>query len=784
MTTGHPTAHDFRSVLSLDPLLDFWRNHVVPMCPHTASMFEAAAGHLEANDAIGGQELDPAKMRQHLAHLVPLMTAVFPSSTWESDLATAVTPLDNRPFFYTPLFERYFLPDDGRMRGTLKQPQVDTAVFQRLRAFWLILDKVYGIVQGRSIPVVRTIVDPETGLDRHYRMLPDWQFLRVATQGRLEPLSDRDRAAILENIDDPEVLARLVPAQRFEFQGFIVIRAVDITQSEVLADLERGLIDQETIFCSDGFGRLQQRLRILFGRPDLRAGLGALHGDQVWVVNDQEHSAANCIFKNSNHVRVADLQGSMWLRAVNQRDMLIVPDLADGQRLSPAEQELLDLGFRSALIVPLIYQGSIIGTFFILSPRPNDFDAMDKLLIKPTVPLFSMALKRGVDDIHNEVQAIIKEKCTALHPSVEWRFRQAAFSHLERRHMGEASELEPIVFKDVIPLYGQTDIRGSSEARSRSIQADLTEQLRLAREVFERAGQIKSWPLIRQFDYRIAQRIDQLRQGLPTGAESEMIAFLKQEAEPTFEELLRIGPRVAQAVENYRRALDPRHGFVYRERQAYETSVSLLNARLSAYLEQAEAAAQKEYPHYFEKHQTDGLDYVIYLGQAMREDGHFTAFHLQNLILWQLILACGMAWHTEQTKPELSVPLDTCHLIFYSTTPLSIRFRYDEKRFDVDGAYDVRHEIVKSRLDKAVVKGSGERLTQPGRIAIVYAHAHEAEEMRQHLHYLQSNEHLLEDIEPLELEDLPSVKGLKALRVGVNLEAPALARQVTLVAAG
>ena len=747
-------------------------------------MFEMFERNIRENPALNGDIPNPRVIKQYEGEIVPLMTAVFPPSSWETDLAGAVTPLANQPFYYTPLFEKYFMSMDGQMGGTLKRPEQDSDHFHRLRAYWLILDKVYGISHGRNIPVIRTIEDPVTGLDRYYQILPDWQFLQVRPQGPPKPLSAQEQGLILENIDNLEVLAQLIPPQHFEFRGFIVIRAVDVTQSEVVTDLERGLIDQQTIFCTDGFGRLQKRLRTLFGRPDLRAGLGALHGDQVWVVTDEEHTTTNCIFKNSNHISLADLQGSMWMRAVNQGDMLIVPDLAAEQQLSPAEQELLDLGLHSALIVPLLFQSAIIGTFFILSPRANDFNAMDKMLIKPTVPLFSMALKRGVEDIHNEVQAIIKEKCTALHPSVEWRFRKAAFSHLERLHFGEASELEPIVFKDVIPLFGQSDIRGSSEARSRSIQADLAEQLGLALDVFDRAGQAKSWPLIKQYHYRIERRLDRLREGLRTGAESDMVTFLQKEVEPTFEELLRIGPRVAQAVDKYRRALDPQRGFVYRERNAYEKSVSMLNARLCAYLDQEETAAQKEYPHYFEKHQTDGLDYVIYLGRSMREDAHFTPFHLQNLILWQLILACGMAWHTEQAKPELSVPLDTCHLIFYSTSPLSIRFRYDEKRFDVDGAYDVRHEIIKSRLDKAVVKDNGERLTQPGRIAIVYSHPHEAQDMRQHIQYLQSKEHLLGDLEQLELEDLPSVKGLKALRVGVNLAGQALAHRVRQVAVG
>ena len=784
MHSDDQAEHEFLSVLSLEPLLDFWRAHVAPKCQDLAKMFELFERNILDNPELNGDIDDPGVIEQYEEEIVPLMAAVFPASSWESDLAGAVTPLANQPFYYTPRFGRQFLSADGAIRGSLKKPEQDILQFHQLRAYWLILDKVYGIGQGRNIPVIRAVTDPESGLERYYQMLPDWQFLRVQTQRAPIPLSPEQKSLISENIDNPEALARLIPPQQFEFRGFIVIRAVDVTQSEVLADLERGVIDQETIFCNDGFGRLQQRLRTLFGRPELRAGLGAMHGDQVWVVTDEAHTSTNCIFKNSNHISLNDLKGSMWLRAVSQNDMIIMPDLAAETHLSPAEQDLLDMGIRSALIVPLRYQGANIGTFFILSPRPHDFNAMDKMLIKPTVPMFSMALKRGVDDIHNEVQTIIKEKCTALHPSVEWRFRKAAFSHLERLHAGEASELEPIVFKDVIPLYGQSDIRGSSEARSSSIQSDMTEQLELAMEVFDRAGQAKSWPLIQQFHHRIQAHIERLGDGLRTGEESEVVAFLHKEVEPTFEEMIRIGPRVAQAVERYRHAIDPHRGFVYRERNAYETSVAMLNARLSAYLDQEETAAQAEYPHYFEKHQTDGLDYVIYLGSSIREDGHFTSFHLQNLILWQLILACGMAWHTEQIKPELAVPLDTCHLIFYATAPISIRFRYDEKRFDVDGAYDVRHEIVKSRLDKAVVKGSGERLTQPGRIAVVYAQAREAEEMRQHIQYLQSSGHLLDDLELLELDDLPSVRGLKALRVGVNLQALALAQRVAKVAVG
>ena len=149
----------------------------------------------------------------------------------------------------------------------------------------------------------------------------------------------------------------------------------------------------------------------------------------------------------------------------------------------------------------------------------------------------------------------------------------------------------------------------------------------------------------------------------------------------------------------------------------------------------------------------------------------YNPFFLKNLALWQFIVTCGLAWHSQQIQPELNIPLNTCHLILVNRTPLSIRFRYDEKRFGVDGAYDVRYEIIKSRLDKAMVKGGRERLTQPGQIAVVYSHPKEGQEILQHIDYLKSRGYLLADVEQIELDDLPGVRGLKALRVGVNLQA-------------
>jgi hypothetical protein len=771
--TTQPVTDDFRTVLSIDPLLDFWRKKVAPNCPYMADMFTVFQKQIQETPELQGDIDDPEGAAEHTHIIAPLMSVAFPSSTWETEMAGAFMPFQHRAIYCTPAYRSLLLDENGQVPGRLKGERNDLEYQRAVRAYAIILKRLYGIDGGFDSPLIRIVTDPANGLERHFQITPDFQFVQVGTVGRPRELSDRERERVIEHIANPDVLKTILPPKDFIFRGFTVVRAVDVTESEITSALERDLIDQESIFSADGFKRLQSRLRTLFGQPALKASLAALQGDKVLILNDGHTSSANCLFTNSSHIPLKDLKDSVWLQAADQKEILRIPDLSKEPNLCAAEKDAVAHGVRALLIAPLVFGADTIGTFWIKTHEANGLGAVDVEKMRHIAPLFTMALKRGLDDMNNEIQAVIKEKCTAVHPSVEWRFRNAAVDHMERLRQGNPSEMEPIIFKDVIPLFGQSDIRGSSEARVQAVQADLTQQLGLAGAIMRRAAEIKSWPLIDEFSYRIDQRIARIKSGLSTEEESAVAFFLQEEVEPSFSELRAIGPGVSHAIDQYNQAVDPHTGVVYRKRKAFEESVSTLNERLSNYLDRQQNEAQQVFPHYFEKHQTDGIDYVVYLGASMHPHGKHNAFFLKNLSLWQFTVACGLAWHTRQIHTELKVPLDTCHLILVNHTPLSIRFRYDEKRFDVDGAYDVRHEIIKSRLDKAMVKGGQERLTQPGQIAVVYSHPKEGRDIRRHIDYLQARGQLLEDLEAIDLEDLPGVRGLKALRVSVNLEAGA-----------
>jgi hypothetical protein len=106
------------------------------------------------------------------------------------------------------------------------------------------------------------------------------------------------------------------------------------------------------------------------------------------------------------------------------------------------------------------------------------------------------------------------------------------------------------------------------------------------------------------------------------------------------------------------------------------------------------------------------------------------------------------------------------------------RGREAHEPFDVDGAYNARYEIVKKRIDKATVRNGAERLTQPGRIAIVYGHSAEAAEYCDYIEYLQSLGYLIAgDVEEAR-PGRATGGGLRALRVGIDLTNPRLERPV------
>jgi hypothetical protein len=768
MTRSHD-PFPFRRVLSLAPLIDYWGEMSRNGSAVQAELASQLLARVEKAPELLGSIHDAAALEPHRDLVHALMTAIFPPAAEDETLGAALPPFDLRPFYQTRAFERDGLFD--AMRAHLLQ---DSLVQGRaIVAYHYIFAQLFGnesVDVHIAFPFVAP--DPNTGLERYFNLTIEPHFVRVVETA---PRPELSQAQIQRLLNDRHNLARcleLLPPDGFEFHGFVIFNVQDVTAQHVKAALTSDLLRTDAMTTPEKIDGLQARLRSLLRKPELQLGVIAIERDDADAMTGGHAIGRSLLLSAETAPECPDRARSYYTRVLETRAPVFVRDLGCCAVETGYETHVRQLGVRNLLLAPLQVDDRVIGVLELASPNPGDLHALNTLQLREVVDLFAIALKRLLDERETRVQAIIKQQYTAIHPAVEWRFRDAARNYLGRLDTGERGEPEPIVFSDVYPLYGLSDVRGSSDHRNTAIQADLTEQLELAHDVVAAAMHERPLPVLAELDYRIAVQLDAIRTALRSGDEIRVLDFLRSELAEVFDQLTDFGAATGRALERYRSALDPEIGFLYRQRRRFEDSMTLINETISAVIEREQQQAQAMFPHYFEKFETDGVDYNIYVGASLVRDQVFRPIQLRNLRIWQLMLMCRITWELQRVTPLLEVPLDVAHLILAQSAPLSIRFRADEKKFDVDGAYNIRYEIVKKRIDKALVRGTRQQLTQPGRIAIVFSQPREASEYGQYFAFLHASGYLEGAVEELELEDLQGAHGLQALRVTVAPQPP------------
>ncbi|MCK5639069.1 MAG: GAF domain-containing protein, partial [Flavobacteriaceae bacterium] len=412
----------------------------------------------------------------------------------------------------------------------------------------------------------------------------------------------------------------------------------------------------------------------------------------------------------------------------------------------------------------------LFGIMELISTKKYELNSINAEKLKDIIPVFKVGALRYLEEYKNNLESIIQEHYTSLHPTVKWKFYKAAETHLSNleTNNNESTDIKNILFKNVIPLYGQCDIKGSSIERNNAVQQDLNKQLNLAIDILKKANNNLDLPAYKELLSITEEYLSKTTNRLKSSDEEAIINFLKDDISKAFTHLKTLDKSLKEDIKSYRKRIDKKLQVVYDKRKKYENSVNKINEKLTKHIDNKQIKAQKMFSHYFERYNTDGVDYTMYIGQSLIKSGNYRLNDLHNLRLWQLQTMCEIENIAYHLKDNLEHPLEVCSLILVHNTPLSIKFRMSEKRFDVDGAQNVRYEIIKKRIDKSYVKDTKDRLTIPGKIAIVYSRLDEQKEYMNYIKQLQLKNYLLEGVEKLEVEDTVGVSGLKALRVQVN----------------
>ncbi len=757
----------FRSVLNLRLLIDYWEKAIQEgKIPQFA---KGMLDYLEHAPELREPITDPAILEKHRTFVDFLMTAVVPPASANTELAAAIYPFDFKTFYCTPAFERTISLDDfTNGNASANVPGKRMAQGRVIKSCLMILEKFHDTSLKFDKPVLMTFKDEKTGLDKVYRIEMNSRFCDIVPRVKPKPIDKKVIKFLMEKIYDVDLWMEYIRPGDYEFHGFIVIRLVDVTEQEMLSSLKYDLLERNAVVKEDSFARIQHKLRSLFGIPELRLGIAYFDPNNNLILNGSTScwkSLADRPTPEDDQCECETYQGSVYERSWTEKRYITIEDLQEYPFKSKMEESLLANGVNNLLLAPLIEENETIGMLELATPTPGQLNTFSAHKVEQILPMFTTAVKRVKEEMDTEVRAIIQEECTAIHPTVQWRFLEAGVTLMNKRRKGERSSLEEITFKDVYPLYGMSDVRNSSIERNTAIQQDLQQNLALAKELLHNIYTRRKLPVVAEVIYKTDEQYAKISRGLASGDESDVLEFLKTEINPLLQHFE--GTDLQELIDRYREHLDPVFGVVYKRRKDFEDSLGMINATIANHLDEAEVSAQEMFPHYFEKYKTDGVEYTLYLGSSLVKDRTFDNFYLRNFRLWQLLTMCEIDRKIQALRPVLKTDLEITQLILIHDQAISLRFRPDEKQFDVDGAYDIRYEIVKKRIDKAYIKNTGERLTQPGKIAIVYNQAKVEDEYRRFFHYLAAKKLVTGEIEMLELEELPGASGLRALRIQV-----------------
>lgn len=770
----HHTDFPFKKTLTLSYIIRFWEEKAAHKDFAGKEFANKIFEQLKETPEFINPIEDLSILKKNRALLDMIMSAVFPFALQEDELACAMAPYELKPFYSTKKFSKLFDLSSINSHFTVNDPNAEIELNKTLKAYSEILDQIYGVQVFMDHPIIVKHIDPETQLQKYYRLSLNKKLYEIKVHGELPVLTDQMVQELKNNVSDLSLWKQYLPPHHFEFCGLAVIQLVDVTEQEILSSLKNDLLEKDSIKNQKHFFTLQQLVRDFFGIPHLKLGLGAFQKNSKNYVNYGQKICQSITLRNPQEIDCSCTTTKMFNDFQKNKKPLIFHDITDdGTDSFGGFGKIIceESGIKNLLLAPLYNDEEFIGVLELGSPVPGELNALTIFKLNKIISLFAIAVKRSSEELENQIRTVIRTKYTTIHPAVEWKFISSAIKYIDREKKGiKDNEIDPVVFDGVYPLYGASDIRSSSLERNIATQKDLTEHLNLIRKTLSVAYSQTNLPLIEQIIYRIDKYKKSLTKELTSGDDASITEVIHDEIEPLLRKLAATNPTIAEAYQIYENKLDPELGTIYERRKAFEDSLNAINTLIGTHLEEEQKKLQRMYPHYFEKYKTDGIEYNIYIGESITETRSFDTIYVRNLRLWQLTSMAEIAFKTFLLAPHLKVPLETTQLILVHSTPLSIRFRMDEKKFDVDGGYNVRYEIMKKRIDKALIKGTKERLTQPGTIAIVYSQQKEALEYKDYIKYLQGKKILLPKLEDFELDDIQDVQGLRALRVSVNLD--------------
>ena len=716
----------------------------------------------------GLKSIDELEKNKEIIRL--LLADLFPSALTNNEIKGATIPFSSFVFNKTERFERII--KDAGADFNLNIRDFDDHNFY-IMTCCLILNAYYNQKLDFVTPLFYDIPDAN-GILRHYRILYNADFVEIFPTKNTKILSNADIENLLNNYDDLDLWMEKFPLNSWVLKGFGIFVLFDATTENAISNLKSKLLKTQHIEKSFNVN-IERVFQSIFKVKDIRVGFTPYQiEDGRFNIELSKNDFNSFLLLDQPNMDCENaLCGSSFEKIMKNKCYFSIADVAYmslDEEFEKMAGHLLKQNIKSVILAPVVKGDKILGIIELGSSTPFALNSINAHKVEMIMPFIVDTIDRYQNEWQNKIDAIIQKEYTAIHPSVYWKFKNSAQKYLVQiRNTNTKLHLEEIVFNEVYPLYGQIDIKGSSESRNATIQLDLKEQIQSLLAIFEAVNFENQLLVVSQRKYELIDLQEHILQALKADSEYQIQNYLKNEVLPVISKL-NLNEEGAALYEKYLENIEKKSGLFYNNRKKFDTSLAILNKEMSDLLDQRENEAQAIFPHYYERFKTDGVEHNLYIGASIAPNQKFDKVFLKNLRLWQLQTMCEMAVLQQKIYKTLPFPLEMTSLILVFSSPISIRFRMDEKRFDVDGSYNARYEVIKKRIDKSFIKKTKERITQAGKITIVFSHEHEEVEYRKYIKYLQYKNMIKPLVEYFEVEELQGVVGLKALRIEIHNE--------------
>jgi len=636
----------------------------------------------------------------------------------------------------------------------------------------IILKTYYGYPTNFTRPIYYEIPDSK-GIMRFYKILYNSDFIEIIKKENTPEITNLDYKKLLDNFNNIALWKEKFPPKSYTVKGFVISSMIDITADQSISNIKSSLISRNNLEDKSFMSSFKDIFRSFLGMQDLNVGFSIFNRKEKILMKVPDGGIESFLLHTKNNTSSkATFCNTAYQVIFNDKTFYSISDLELSLKNSKGKArqiKTLDAqGYKSAILAPIADGNDLMGILELVSNKKHALNSIVANKLVDVMPFIVAAVKRSRFDEANLIQAIIQRECTAIHPSVQWKFEKAARQYLlDTIKQGENATFGKIIFRDIYPLYGQMDVKGSSNARNQATQKDLSLQLMLLKKIVDKGLETEKLPVYKTLKFKIDQYTEDITIDFKVDSEQKVTAFFKNEIDSVLKSKLVDGSELKEDVEDYFSKIDADLGVVYYYRKNYDDTIMLINKNMSSLLDKKQVEAQRMYPHFFERFKTDGVEHNMYIGEDITKEKSFDTTYLYNLRLWQIQVMCTMENRYYNKRNKYPLSLDVASMILVFNQPLSIRFRMDEKHFDVDGTYNARYEVVKKRVDKANIKGTDERVTIDGKLTIVYSQKESELEYLKYIKFLQSKHILGDNVEILELEDLQGITGLQALRVEI-----------------